>query len=261
MSDYQGDNSRPSNAVPFEPLRQAGGKAAGAAKKAGGRIARFFHRLFVSIALLAIGFASCFLLMKLGYLPSLKPPVLSEEHTTVTVKELGKMIEPAADLVTSRYRYTDADTVDNSKKIYDLDVPLTRDMVVFTYDGVVGVGFDIDEVEFAVEEGVGDKKGEVRVTLPDLKVIQNEIDMNSFEYAYQEHSIFNQKGMDYTTEILGQLKDKAEERALADKDFIADANANSETTIRNFLEAAHVGDYYKITVLLPTGTKSEARED
>ena len=261
MSDSQDSSKKSNKAVPFEPLLQVGGKAAGSAKKAGNAIGRFFHRLFVSIALLAIGFASCFLMTKFGYLPSFEPPVLSEEHTTITVKELGKVIEPAADLVTSRYRYTDADTADTSKQLLGFDVPLTRDMVVFTYDGVVSVGFDINEVEFEVEDGTEGEKGEITVTLPELKVVQNEIDMDSFDYAYEEHSIFNQQDMEHTTEILGQLKKKAEKRALGDEDFITEAYTNSETTIRSFLEAAHVGDYYKTTIVLPTDTETETQED
>ena len=244
-------------AVPFEPVRQAGSRAMGTAKTIGGRIRNFFHKLFVSVALLAIGFASCFFAMKLGYLPTNEPPVLSEEHTTVTVRELGKIVEPAADLITSRYRFTDANTADTSKRLLGFDVPLTRDMAVFTYDGVVGVGFNMDDVKFEVTEGAGDEKGEVRVTLPELTVIQNEIDMDSFEFAYQEHSIFNPQGMDHATDILSKLQNKAKKRDLDDDQFMAEARINAETTIKNFLEAAHVGDYYKITFTTPEAVETE----
>lgn len=214
----------------------------------------FFGTLWLLIKaafLLAVGFGACYGLFYFGRIaiPEMRAPelpALTEERKTITVKELENVIEPASDLVTQRYRYTEADIIKSAKELLDFELPLTQDLEVIRYSGVVGVGIDISKVSFEVTEPEGEGKGAIVVTLPALKVVQNEIDEDTFEVDTVMQSPFNPQNIGDATQLLAKLKDEAKDRALQDEEFMSGAQDNAVAVLRNFLDGANVGEYYTI---------------
>lgn len=204
--------------------------------------------LLIKIAFaLSVGFAACYALFRLNILGSPEPPVLTEERKTISVKELESVIEPASDLVTLRYRYREADIIKDSKQLFDLELPLTQDVEIVRYSGLVGVGFDLADVSFeVVEPGEEGEKGSVIVMLPKLKVVQNEIDMESFEVETVQQTPLNPQNIGDATTMLAEIKKKASKRVLSDEEFMMSAKGNAETVLGNFLTGANVGAYYDI---------------
>lgn len=195
----------------------------------------------------ALGFGVCYALFHFDVLGIPEPPVLTEEKQTITVEDLESVIEPASDLITLRYRYTEADIVRNAKEFMDFELPLTEEVEIIRYSGIVGAGIDISKVSFNVQDSEDENgKGRIVVTLPKLKVVQNEIDEESFEVVTVKQTIFNPQGISDATQLLAELKKKAKKRVLEDKQFLADARTNAETVLSNFLTGANVGAYYDI---------------
>lgn len=206
--------------------------------------------LLIKIAFtLTVGFAACYALFHFQVLGNPEPPVLTEERKTISVKELESVIEPASDLVTLRYKYREADIIKSAKQLFDWELPLTQDVEIIRYSGLVGVGFDVSDVEFDVTEPEAESeggKGSITVKLPKLKVVQNEIDMESFEVETVQQTPLNPQNIGDATQLLAEIKKKAKKRALSDEEFMASAKSNAEVVLNNFLTGANVGTYYDI---------------
>lgn len=204
--------------------------------------------LLIKIAFaLFVGFAACYALFHFHILGDVEPPVLTEERKTITVKELESVIEPASDLITSRYRYREADIIESSKELLDWEIPFTQDVEIIRYAGSVGVGFDVADVKFDVSEPKGESdKGSIVVTLPKVRVVQNEIDMESFEVETVQQTPLNPQNIGDATKLLAKIKKAAKKKALADEEFMTSAKNNAELVLGNFLTGANVGAYYDI---------------
>ena len=68
------------------------------------------------------------------------------------MKTIEEILQPAGDLITQRYYYTDMDTFESYKELLGAKIPLTTDKVVFTYKGAISAGIVLSKVEFEVNE-------------------------------------------------------------------------------------------------------------
>lgn len=157
-----------------------------------------------------------------------------ENSYTLTISTIEKIVQPASDLITSKYRYKDADTYENFKKVFGKKVPLTTDMTVFTYEGVVGVGIDLLDVEYEIDN----KNRIISILIPELKILYNEIDDDSFKYPFKSDSIFNTTYMSDFTGLMSTLREEKEKIVLNDKDFMDSARQNAEVVLKGFLTAS-----------------------
>lgn len=165
------------------------------------------------------------------------------EESVVTISYLQEMVQGASDLVTTRYFYTDADTWSNTKKWFgDKDIPFTKNENVYTYDGTISLGIDVSKIGFSVNNA--DK--EIEVDLPDIKVIANEIDAESFEFTETKSSIFNRLKMEDTTNLIAELKTAKEEKVLANKDLLDDAESRTESIVRELIKKSDLAREYTI---------------
>lgn len=159
--------------------------------------------------------------------------------TTQTVKDI---IKPASSLITTKYYYTDADTTQNSKKLFNVTLPFTTNETVFTYDGVISIGIDLQEIQYEIDN----EAKTIDITLPDIQVISNEIDMSSFKIPYEKKSIFNSSDTAEFAALIDALKIKKEESVLSNVDFMNSAKTNTENILRSFLTAADATKSYTV---------------
>lgn len=158
----------------------------------------------------------------------------SENSYTLDITTIEKIIEPASDLLTSKYRYKDADTYENFKTLFGKKIPFTTDMTVFTYEGTVGVGIDLLEVEYEIDN----ENQIITIFIPELNILTNEIDPDSFEYPFKSDSVFNTTDMSDFTELMSKLKEEKVKIVLNDKEFMDSARQNAENVLKGFLTAS-----------------------
>lgn len=157
-----------------------------------------------------------------------------EEDNTkavVTISYLQELLEPASDLVTTKYLYKDADSYKNAKKFLDHDIPFTTNEVVYTYKGAVSLGIDISQCGFSVDN----ENKRIEVSLPDIKIIANEIDADSFEFISDKKSAFNPTSMEDYTSLLAKLKNEKAAQVMEDQDLLDEVKKRTETVISNFI--------------------------
>lgn len=167
---------------------------------------------------------------------------ISVDDYVVTTQTVKDIIKPASSLITTKYYYTDADTAKNSKELFNVTLPFTTNEVVFTYDGVISIGIDLQEVQYEIDN----EAKTIDITLPDIQVISNEIDMSSFKIPYEKNSIFNSNDTTDFTTLIDALKKKKEESVLSNEDFMNSAKANTENILRCFLTTANATKSYTV---------------
>ena len=150
-----------------------------------------------------------------------------EEKSTLDVKTIEEILQPAGDLITQRYYYTDMDTFESYKELLGAKIPLTTDKVVFTFKGAISAGIVLSKVEFAVDE----EEKTVTVTLPDIFIVSNEIFEDEFKAYEIKNSIFTEtKFTDYAL-LLGSMKSKKAEELMKNQKFHDEARKEAENVI------------------------------
>ena len=175
--------------------------------------------------------------------------ILSEviqEKQTVSMDEVRKILEPASELITAKYYYTEASTYENYKefkKIFEKHkIPFTTDKTVFTYDGVISVGIDLSKVEISIDEN----KNTIHVILPPLEKKHNEIDHNSFQVPYSSDSPFTKTDMKDYTDLLDTLSNEKAEEVMNNTEFINFAKSSTETVLEAFLKTSSLTNEYEL---------------
>ncbi len=165
-----------------------------------------------------------------------------EENYILTISNVEEVLKPASDLISTKYYYTDADTYENYKELFGQKVPFTTDKVVFTYDGVISVGIDLSAVEYEIDND----NQVITITLPELRILSNEIDESSFEFPYTSDSIFNSTQMGDYMELIGELKQEKENELWENAEFMSYALENTKVVLENFLTKSEMTRAYEI---------------
>jgi hypothetical protein len=165
-----------------------------------------------------------------------------EENYTLTISNVKEVLKSASDLISTKYYYTDADTYENYKELFGKRVPFTTDKVVFIYDGIISVGIDLADVDYEINN---DNKVIV-IILPEIKILSNEIDAESFEFPYMSDSVFNTTQMNDYTELIDKLKAEKAEELMDNSEFINEAMENTKGVLEQFLTASETTKEYMV---------------
>lgn len=170
-----------------------------------------------------------------------------EENYALTISTVEEVVEPASDLITSRYHYKDADTFENFKDFFGHKIPFTTNKTVFTYDGVISVGVNLLDIDYDIDN----ENKTIQINLPSLEIKANEIDASSFEYPYESKALFNRNNMSDFTGLLATLKSEKEKEVLADDSFMDDARQNTEEVLENLLGVSKFTEDYTVSFHWP----------
>lgn len=129
----------------------------------------------------------------------------------------------------------------DSKKMFDIDIPGTNSMAIFSYDVTIKAGLDFSKITYDVDEST--KK--ITVKCPKVKILSNEIDTDSYQLYYEKESVFNNISMDDFNGSLSELRetagDSAEEKGIYDR-----AKENAERILKEFFSQNYDLSVYTI---------------
>ena len=109
----------------------------------------------------------------------LRSVITSESKTT----KIG--FENIGELATQSAYCTEVNVTDDWRKLFGIKIPFTQSKYIYSYDFVIKAGYDFKDIKWSEK---GDK---IEVTLPEVKVLSNEIDLDSFKVYHEEESIFS----------------------------------------------------------------------
>ena len=162
----------------------------------------------------------------------------------ISVSTLREVIAPAEELISYKYYYTDAGVYEKNQTFFDtgVNIPFTKNQQVYVYSGTIGVGFNIDEIDFDIDED----NLKITVDMPDLEVMYHNFDTSSFQSYDVKSSVFTKVNLSDYADFEEELKDYQEDKLANNSDFWKEAKANSEATLSGLLTVSGLVDNYVI---------------
>ena len=151
----------------------------------------------------------------------------SGKTTSLGLKDIGE-------LATQAGYYTNVEVIEGSRELWGWQVPLTQSKYIFSYDGIIKAGLDFAEIDVDVNESTKT----IKVILPEMKVISNEIDGDSLQVYNESMSIFTPLTLESVNAAQEDLRVKAEESAI-ENGLLENARMNAETLLKGFLAGSY----------------------
>lgn len=159
-------------------------------------------------------------------------------HVDTQVTQLG--FEDIGELATQSAIVTEVNNIENPRTFFGVTIPFTTTKLIYSYTATVKAGYDFDQISYKVDE---DKK-KVTVTMPEVRVLSNELDMDSFKAYYEDQNIFSPFTLEKQNEALKELKQTAEQTAI-DNGLLENAQINGEGLVKAFLGSQYSPDEYE----------------
>lgn len=113
----------------------------------------------------------------------------------ITNETIGVQIKELKELATIQYKYKEIASREDWNTLFNIKLPFTKSSFIVTYTSILKLGIDLSETKVEVDEN----SKTIKVTLPESKVLLNELDLKSLKVYDEKNSIFNPvKVQDYT---------------------------------------------------------------
>ena len=127
----------------------------------------------------------------------------SKSIPVITSETLKSQLNSLQELVTQEYIYTNADKrTDNAKWLFGWTRPFSDTSLVLTYDGVIKAGINMNEVQIDINEDTRT----ITVTLPDSKIMDNNIPQESITVVEVKNGLFNEINFDDYNAFISEQK-------------------------------------------------------
>ena len=158
----------------------------------------------------------------------------SKETTPVITSETVKsQLKALHELATYEYIYTNADKRESSEKwLFGWERPFSGKSILVTYDGTIKAGIDLNESTVDVNE----EAHKIIITLPDSKIISNEIPQESISIVEVKNGLFNDVTFDNYNDFISEQKAVMEQKAI-DRGILEKADEEAKALIESSLEA------------------------
>ena len=160
-------------------------------------------------------------------------PLASEQKTT----RLG--FEDMGELATQAAYCTEVNVTEASRELFGWTIPFTQSKYIYSYDVVVKAGFDFGDIQWNVADGV------ITVRLPETRILSSELDLDSFQVYHEAESIFRPITLEENNQALADLKQAAEENAVANG-LLESARSNAEDILTGFFANAYDLNEYEL---------------
>ena len=124
----------------------------------------------------------------------------------ITNETIGVQFKEIKEMSTIQYKYKQLASREDWNTLFNIKLPFTKSSFILTYTGVLKLGIDFAETKIEVDEG----SKTIKVTLPESKVLSNEIDMKSIKVYDETNSIFNPVKIDDYAQFTQSGKENAE---------------------------------------------------
>ena len=145
---------------------------------------------------------------------------------------LEERISDIGELATQEYWYKDCKTYKNAKKIKSLKIPFTTSGVIMTIEGTIKAGINFEEVDVTKD----DDTKTITITIPKSKILSSELDYDTAKVLDEKESVFNKISTDKNNELLKEIKEKAEKRAIK-KGLLENADKNAKIMIEDLVNS------------------------
>ena len=173
------------------------------------------------------------------------PKPTPKAKITVTSEEVESVIKKTAELITSKYYYTNAADFDSVLTWFgsDWQNPFTKSSGYIIYDGVVSIGIDLNEITYEID----DFNQIITIKLPKEKILSHEIDDSSVKTNSKE-SVFNNLDGKYYAELIDGLKKETETKILNNTEYMEQIRSNTKIVLQDFFHNEESMKDYEILI-------------
>ena len=213
---------------------------------------KIVQNIFAVLLVFALGFGSCW-----GYLKykEMKDAEIVDssadgfdlrlpgevEKSVVTLDEVEVQLQKIGQLAVHSGEYTVSKSREYIRHFFDdIPIPGTKNSIGLKCNGVVKVGFDIDEIAPTLDN----ESQKIYISLPEPEILDNYVIWDSVE-CEEKNSIFNPIEFDQYQQLIDEIEEEG--LAQAEKDGLYEAaEENTRTVIREFLSGF---DGYEVVFL------------
>ena len=153
-----------------------------------------------------------------------------EEETKITSETVESALKEAKELTTLKYHYKNIASFENSQEFQGMKIPFTTKRFLYTYEGEIHAGVDLDEAKVKVDE----QAKKINITLPETKILSHDIDENSVMVYDDKDSIFNPLELEDYSNFRKEEEAKVEKEAI-DKGLLEEANDQTVKAVKELL--------------------------
>lgn len=127
----------------------------------------------------------------------------------ITNETIGVQVKELKELATIQYKYKEIASREDWNTLFNIKLPFTKSSFIVSYTGILKLGIDLSETKVDVDEN----SKTIKVTLPESKVLSNELDLKSLKVYDEKNSIFNPVKVKDYSEFTQSGKENSEKDA------------------------------------------------
>lgn len=204
----------------------------GERKSKNGKLNKFFIFLKKNLSVKAIGVIFSIILVFIVGLGFGSRFFTSSKTTKLGFEDIGE-------LATQEAYCSTVSNPEKSRTLFGIEIPFTQSKYIYSYDTVIKAGIDFTKVEWDV------KGKKIIVKLPEIKVLSNEIKLDTFKVYHESESIFTPISLEESNESLNKLKQEAEKTAISNG-LLDNARENAKVILTGFFGNVYDLEEYKI---------------
>lgn len=155
----------------------------------------------------------------------------SKEKISISSETVESSLKEAKELTTLKYNYKNVASYENSQEFHGITLPFTTKKFLYTYQGEINAGVDLDKAKVDVNEA----SKIISVTLPQASILSHDIDENSVMVYDEKNSIFNPLKLEEYSDFRKEEEAKVEKEAI-DKGLLEEAKEKSEKAVKELLD-------------------------
>lgn len=158
------------------------------------------------------------------------------------ITKLG--FEDMGELATQAAYCTMVEDTEAARDLFGVEIPFTQSRLIYSYDVIVRAGLDFEQIEWSVDE----PNKVIEVKLPEIKVLNSELDTESFKLYLEDESIFRRISMEENNDSMIEMEENARRQAVGNG-LLDEARANAEAILRSFFAGVYDLEKYEIVFM------------
>ena len=158
------------------------------------------------------------------------------------ITKLG--FEDMGELATQAAYCTMVEDTEAARDLFGVEIPFTQSRLIYSYDVIVRAGLDFEQIEWSVDE----PNKVIEVKLPEIKVLNSELDTESFKLYLEDESIFRRISMEENNDSMIEMEENARRQAVGNG-LLDEARANAEAILRSFFVGVYDLEKYEIVFM------------
>lgn len=136
-------------------------------------------------------------------------------------------LEDLGELATQSCTTTEIESTEESRKLFNIKIPLTTSRAIYSYNVKIKAGYDFEKITWE------EKNNAIYVQLPKVRVLSKELVMDSMKVYYEKESIFRPITMKEENDGKVDMVKRAEKSAIEGGLFV-EAEKNAKRIIKSF---------------------------